>query len=60
VIRRVWAWMGLNFLGYSPLVAGLIAIPQGVGGLLRGMFGPRLLERWGLRWFLAGTGCSQR
>jgi predicted MFS family arabinose efflux permease len=40
-------------LGYSPLVAGLIAIPQGVGGLLRGLVAARLLERTGLRWFLA-------
>jgi hypothetical protein len=31
-------------LGYSALVAGLIAIPQGVGGLLRGLVAARLLE----------------
>jgi Na+/melibiose symporter-like transporter len=42
-------------LGYSALVAGLIAIPQGVGGLLRGLVAPRLLERVGLRWFVAGN-----
>jgi EmrB/QacA subfamily drug resistance transporter len=42
-------------LGYSPLVSGLIAIPQGVGGLLRGLVAARLLERVGLRWFLAGN-----
>ena len=42
-------------LGYAPLVAGLIAIPQGVGGLLRGLVAARLLQRVGLRWFLAGN-----
>jgi EmrB/QacA subfamily drug resistance transporter len=42
-------------LGYTPLVAGLVAFPQGIGGLLRGLLGPRLLERVGLRWFLAGN-----
>src|SRR5215207_2426284 len=42
-------------LGYSPLVAGLIAIPQGVGGLLRGVVAARLLERTGLKWFLAAN-----
>jgi hypothetical protein len=43
-----------DVLGYSPLVAGLIAIPQGVGGLVRGLVAAPLLERIGLRWFLAG------
>jgi EmrB/QacA subfamily drug resistance transporter len=42
-------------LGYSALVAGLVAIPQGVGGLLRGLVAARLLERVGLRWFVAGN-----
>jgi MFS family permease len=42
-------------LGYSPLVSGLIAIPQGVGGLLRGLVAARLLDRVGLKWFLAGN-----
>jgi EmrB/QacA subfamily drug resistance transporter len=42
-------------LGYSPLAAGLIAIPQGVGGLLRGLVAAPLLERTGLKWFLAGN-----
>ncbi len=42
-------------LGYSPLVSGLIAIPQGIGGLLRGLVAARLLERIGLRWFIAGN-----
>jgi EmrB/QacA subfamily drug resistance transporter len=49
-------------LGYSPLVAGLASVPQGVGGILRGVVGPRLLERLGLRRFLvvssALTGAS--
>ena len=42
-------------LGYSPLVSGLIAIPQGIGGLLRGLVAARLLDRAGLRWFLAAN-----
>jgi EmrB/QacA subfamily drug resistance transporter len=42
-------------LGYSALVAGLVAIPQGMGGLLRGLVAARLLERVGLRWFVAGN-----
>jgi EmrB/QacA subfamily drug resistance transporter len=44
-----------EMLGYSPLVAGLIAIPQGVGGLLRGLVAPRLLTWLGLRWFVVGN-----
>jgi EmrB/QacA subfamily drug resistance transporter len=42
-------------LGYSPLVSGLVALPQGVGGLLRGVLGARLVDRFGLRMFLAGN-----
>ena len=42
-------------LGYSALAAGLIAIPQGVGGILRGVVGPRLLDRVGVRTFLVGN-----
>jgi hypothetical protein len=42
-------------LGYSPLVAGLIAVPQGIGGLLRGLVAPRLLDKSGLKWFLVGN-----
>ncbi|MEY2453325.1 MAG: hypothetical protein QOD92_2899 [Acidimicrobiaceae bacterium] len=42
-------------LGYSPLVAGLVSVPQGVGGVLRGAVGPRLLERIGLRRFLLAS-----
>jgi EmrB/QacA subfamily drug resistance transporter len=42
-------------LGYSPLVSGLVAVPQGIGGLLRGVFGARLIDRIGLKPFLAGN-----
>jgi EmrB/QacA subfamily drug resistance transporter len=42
-------------LGYSALVAGLVAVPQGIGGLLRGVLGSRLLDRLGLRVFLAAN-----
>src|SRR4029077_5269589 len=40
-------------LGYAPLVAGLIAIPQGVGGLARGLIGPSAVARLGIKRFLA-------
>jgi predicted MFS family arabinose efflux permease len=39
-------------LGYSALLAGLVAIPQGVAGILRGVLAPRLLERIGVKRFL--------
>lgn len=42
-------------LGYSPLVSGLISVPQGVGSLLRGVLGARLVDRVGLKAFLAGN-----
>jgi EmrB/QacA subfamily drug resistance transporter len=42
-------------LGYSPLKSGLVALPQGVGGLLRGVLGARLIDRLGLRVFLVGN-----
>jgi predicted MFS family arabinose efflux permease len=42
-------------LGYSALAAGLVAVPQGVGGILRGFVGPRMLDRVGLRRFLVGN-----
>jgi predicted MFS family arabinose efflux permease len=42
-------------LGYSALVAGLVALPQGIGGVLRGLLGSRLLDRFGLRTFLAAN-----
>jgi EmrB/QacA subfamily drug resistance transporter len=41
--------------GFSPLVAGLIVLPQGVGGLLRGAVGPAVVARLGVRRFLAGS-----
>ena len=42
-------------LGYSALAVGLVAIPQGAGGILRGIVGPRLLDRVGIRDFLVGN-----
>ena len=44
-----------DVLGYSALAAGLVAIPQGVGGILRGVVGPTLLDRVGIRRFLVGN-----
>jgi EmrB/QacA subfamily drug resistance transporter len=46
---------GQQVLGYSPLITGLIAVPQGIGGILRGIAGPRLLDRVGLKHFLVGN-----
>ena len=46
---------GQQVLGYSPLIVGLIAVPQGIGGVLRGVTGPRLLDRVGLKAFLVGN-----
>jgi predicted MFS family arabinose efflux permease len=46
---------GQQVLGYSPLIVGLIAVPQGIGGVLRGVAGPRLLDRVGLKGFLVGN-----
>jgi MFS family permease len=40
-------------LGYSPLLAGLVSVPQGVGGLLRGVVGPRAVAFLGIKRFLA-------
>jgi EmrB/QacA subfamily drug resistance transporter len=42
-------------LGYSPLRAGLLALPQGIGGLLRGFAGPRLVARVGIKRFLTAS-----
>ncbi|MCU1373479.1 MAG: major facilitator superfamily 1 [Actinomycetia bacterium] len=42
-------------LGYSPLLSGLIALPQGIGGMLRGIAGPRLIDRIGIRRFLVAA-----
>jgi EmrB/QacA subfamily drug resistance transporter len=46
---------GQQVLGYSPLVIGLLVVPQGIGGMLRGVVGPRLLDHFGLRRFLVGN-----
>jgi MFS family permease len=46
---------GQQVLGYSALITGLIAVPQGIGGVLRGLIGPRLLDRLGLKRFLAAN-----
>jgi nitrate/nitrite transporter NarK len=42
-------------LACSALAAGLVAIPQGVGGIMRGIVGPTLLDRVGVRRFLVGN-----
>ena len=39
-------------LGYSALVAGLVAVPQGVGGIVRGFVGPSVVEWLGIKRFL--------
>jgi MFS family permease len=39
--------------GYSPLLAGLIVVPQGVGGVVRGVVGPKVVARLGVRRFMA-------
>jgi EmrB/QacA subfamily drug resistance transporter len=39
----------------SPVAAGLVIAPQGVAGFLTGMFGVRLLRRFGMRTFLMAT-----
>jgi EmrB/QacA subfamily drug resistance transporter len=39
-------------LGYTPLVAGLVAVPQGIGGLVRGVAGPKAAARLGFKRFL--------
>jgi EmrB/QacA subfamily drug resistance transporter len=39
-------------LGYSALLSGLVAIPQGLAGILRGVLAPKLLERIGVKRFL--------
>ena len=44
-----------DVLGYSALAAGFVAVPQGVGGILRGVVGPRLLDRVGVRTFLVAN-----
>jgi predicted MFS family arabinose efflux permease len=44
-------------LGYAPLLAGLVAVPQGVAGMLRGLLAPRLLDRIGIKRTLV-LGCA--
>ncbi|MDQ1435997.1 MAG: hypothetical protein QOF59_2813 [Actinomycetota bacterium] len=39
-------------LGYSPLVTGLIAVPQGVAGIVRGVIAPSVVSRMGIKRFL--------
>jgi EmrB/QacA subfamily drug resistance transporter len=42
-------------LGYSPLVTGLVVIPQGLAGLVRGAFGPSIVARLGTGRFLTAS-----
>lgn len=62
IMLLVGAWMAgevllLSFfcqqvLGYSPLLAGLVAVPQGIGGLVRGFVGASAVARLGIKRFL--------
>ena len=62
VTSLVGAWTGgqvlilslfcQQVLGYSPLVTGLVVVPQGVAGLLRGAVGASLVDRLGVKRFL--------
>jgi EmrB/QacA subfamily drug resistance transporter len=42
-------------LGYTPLLAGLVVVPQGIGGLMRGFAGPGLVARFGIKRFLTAS-----
>jgi MFS family permease len=42
-------------LHYSALKAGLVAVPQGVAGLLRGFVGPTVVARLGIKRFLVAN-----
>jgi EmrB/QacA subfamily drug resistance transporter len=42
-------------LHYSPVASGLVIAPQGVVGFLTGMFGARLLRRFGMRSLLVAA-----
>ena len=42
-------------LGYSPLLTGLIVLPQGLAGLVRGAFGPSVVARLGIGRFLTAS-----
>jgi len=42
-------------LGYSPLLAGIASVPQGLAGLLAGLWGARLADRFGVKPVLLAT-----
>ncbi len=42
-------------LGYSVLLTGVAVVPQGVAGLVRGAFGPKVVARLGIKWFLTAS-----
>lgn len=42
-------------LRYSPLQTGLVVVPQGVAGLLRGVVGSSIVTRLGIKRFLAAS-----
>jgi EmrB/QacA subfamily drug resistance transporter len=42
-------------LGYSPLQAGLVVVPQGVAGLVRGIVGAAVVARLGIKRLLAAS-----
>jgi len=42
-------------LGYSALLTGVAVVPQGVAGLVRGAFGPKVVARLGIKWFLTAS-----
>jgi predicted MFS family arabinose efflux permease len=69
VMFLVGAWMAAEVLllslfcqqvlGYSPLVTGLVALPQGLAGIVRGVVAASVVARLGLkRFLLASTAVS--
>jgi EmrB/QacA subfamily drug resistance transporter len=42
-------------LGYSPLLTGLVVLPQGIAGLVRGAVGASLVARLGIKRFLVAS-----
>jgi predicted MFS family arabinose efflux permease len=42
-------------LGYTPLQTGLVVVPQGVAGLIRGIVGASLVTRLGVKRFLVAS-----
>jgi EmrB/QacA subfamily drug resistance transporter len=44
-----------RILGYSPLEAGLASLPQALAGLIAGLLGARLADRFGNKGLLLGT-----